>query len=75
MKGNAMQTKPRVVKARLTLAAAHRLARRLSGGRCGVTRSDVDLRLWEFELDGRYIEVHEPMSRDRLVAFVREWCK
>ena len=49
-----------------------RQANRLAAGRVRVSADPIDATLWRVE-DDEATEVHEPMTRDRWVAFLRNW--
>jgi len=49
-----------------------RQANRLAAGRVCVSTDPIDATLWRVE-DDEATEVHEPMTRDRWVAFLKDW--
>jgi len=49
-----------------------RQANRLAAGRVRVSADPIDPSLWRVE-DDEATEVHEPMTRDRWVAFLKDW--
>ena len=52
----------------LTIEQANRLAR----GKVRVSADPIDPMLWRVE-DDEATEVHEPMTRDQWVAFLKDW--
>ena len=49
-----------------------RQANRIAAGRVHVSTDAIDPSLWRVE-DDEATEVHEPMTRDQWVAFLRNW--
>ena len=49
-----------------------RQANRRAAGRVRVSADPIDPSLWRVE-DDEATEVHEPMTRDRWVAFLKDW--
>jgi hypothetical protein len=49
-----------------------RQANRIADGRVHVSADTIDPSLWRVE-DDQAAEVHEPMTRDRRVAFLKDW--
>ena len=49
-----------------------RQANRLAAGRVHVSADTIDPSLWRVE-DDEATEVHEPMTRDQWVAFLKDW--
>ena len=49
-----------------------REANRLAVGHVRVSPDMIDPSLWRVE-DDQAVEVHEPMTRDRWVAFLKDW--
>jgi len=49
-----------------------RQANRLAAGRVHVSPDAIDPSPWRVE-DDEATEVHEPMTRDRWVAFLKDW--
>ncbi|MGB2820420.1 MAG: hypothetical protein WBF17_05530 [Phycisphaerae bacterium] len=49
-----------------------RQANRLPAGQVRVSTDTIDPSLWRVEGD-EATEVHEPMTRDRWVAFLKDW--
>ena len=49
-----------------------RQANRIAAGRVHVSADTIDPSLWRVE-DDEASEVHEPMTRDRWVAFLKDW--
>jgi len=49
-----------------------REANRLAAGRVHVSPDPIEPTLWRVE-DDESVEAHEPMTRDRWVAFLKEW--
>ena len=47
-------------------------ANRLATGRAHVSPDPIDPTLWRVE-DDEATEVHEPMTRDQWVAFLKDW--
>ena len=47
-------------------------ANRLAAGRVRVSADTIDPSLWRVE-DDEAAEVHEPMTRDQWVAFLKDW--
>jgi len=45
---------------------------RIAAGRVRVSADTIDPSLWRVE-DDEAAEVHEPMTRDRWVAFLKDW--
>ncbi|HUT58084.1 MAG TPA: hypothetical protein VM238_14290 [Phycisphaerae bacterium] len=51
-----------------------RQANRIAAGRVRVSTDPIDATLWRVE-DDEATEVHEPMTRDRWVAFLKTWVR
>jgi len=51
-----------------------RQANRIGAGRVRVSADTIDPSLWRLE-DDDASEVHEPMTRDRWVAFLKTWVR
>jgi len=49
-----------------------RQANRIATGRVHVSADTIDPSLWRLE-DDEAVEVHESMTRDRWVAFLKDW--
>ena len=49
-----------------------RQANRIADGRVHVSADTIDPSLWRVE-DDEATEAHEPMTRDRWVAFLKDW--
>jgi len=49
-----------------------RQANRVAAGRVRVSADPIDATLWRVE-DDEATEVYEPMTRDRWVAFLKDW--
>jgi len=60
------------VNARSDTPLSIRQANRLAAGRVHVSADTIDPSLWRVE-DDEATEVHEPMTRDQWVAFLKDW--